>query len=347
MTAPSTIPALPTAGASSGRATAGLTFVALASLTVLAASLAASFRLGLAGDLGTALQANGARVVLGAGAGAAFALAGALRQAAGREGPLRELALLGLAAGAAGGGFALASGRVGGAAWLGFAAGSALGAALAFALVRAIDRPRRWTNLAAGLLLALFTAVAALAGTSARERQDALAPIVAWLLGDLSGATGLSAGLVLALAIGLVVAAARAGARGREAIALLAFGLGLGSGGPLAFVGALVPRAVRSLAPGAREAALLPACALAGAATVVAIDAVPRLLVGGYVLPWNVGAAMLAIPIFLGWNRARLRREAGAAPLAFEAAELLLIAAMTAVGLWLVWTLARVIQAAT
>ena len=87
----------------------------------------------------------------------------------------------------------------------------------------------------------------------------------------------------------------------------------MGAAGPLAFVGSFAPRCVRSLARGASPRALLPACAAAGAATVVAIDAVQRLLVGGYAFPFNVPAALLAIPIFLAWNRERLRELAGPA----------------------------------
>ena len=85
----------------------------------------------------------------------------------------------------------------------------------------------------------------------------------------------------------------------------------------------------------------------AGAATVVAIDTVPRLLVGGYDFPFNVPAGLLAIPIFLGWNRARLRREAGRKPLAFELGELALIGALTLVGLALAMTLSRVVRSLT
>ena len=78
-----------------------------------------------------------------------------------------------------------------------------------------------------------------------------------------------------------------------------------------------------------------------------AIDAVPRLLVGGYDFPWNVPAALLAIPIFLGWNRARLRREAGRAPRAFEIVELLGIVALTLAAAALAVTLARVVRTLT
>jgi hypothetical protein len=139
---------------------------------------------------------------------------------------------------------------------------------------------------------------------------------------------------------------ALARARGAEA-AWLALGLGAGAAGPLVFVGGFVPRAVRWLAPAARPRALLGASAAAGGATVAAIDAVPRLLVGGYDFPFAVPAALLAIPIFVGWNRARLRREAGPKGLAFEALELAAIALATLAGAALAAQLAAVIRVAT
>ena len=114
--------------------------------------------------------------------------------------------------------------------------------------------------------------------------------------------------------------------RATRTLAWIALGIGVGAAGPLAFVGSMVPRAVRWLAPGAAAPAALATTALAGGATVAAIDAVPRLLVGGYDFPFNVPAALLAIPIYLGWNRARLRREVGAGPAWFDALELVAIA---------------------
>jgi ABC-type Fe3+-siderophore transport system permease subunit len=321
-----------------------LAAVWVASAAVLAGCLLASFRMGFAEDLATLLRVNGPRVLLGAGVGSALALSGALRLAAGALRPLGELELLALSAGAAGGGFLL-SGAFGPPA-LGFALGALLGGGLALGAVRAIDRPRRSTNLAALALLATFVGVGALTGTYARARSGLVAPAAAWLLGDLGGASWASALLVLLLSLALLGAALRAPAQAGT-LAWLALGLGIGAAGPLAFAGTLVPRAVGWLAPGTSARALLPAAAVAGAATVAAIDAVPRLLVGGYVLPWNVAAGMLAVPIFLGWNRARLRREAGPASRGFEAAELALLAGGTALAVWLAWTLATVIRFAT
>jgi hypothetical protein len=332
-----------------GRSHAALAAIWLASVAVLAAALLASFRLGFAEDAATLLQANGVRAAFGAGAGALLALAGALRQLGPGEEPLRELAWLGAVSGAAGGGFAAAqlAGAGGGGLAL-FVPGATLGGALGWRVARALDRSRRSANLAALVFLGAATGVAAFAGTYARARRDAVAPLVEWLLGDLSRASAAGAALLLAAAAAGVVLGPRALARGRGAeAAWLALGLGAGAAGPLVFVGSFVPRTVRWLAPAATPTALLAASAGAGGASVAAIDSVPRLLVGGYDFPFAVPASLLAIPIFLGWNRARLRREVGRAGFGFETFEWLAIAGATLVGAALAFELSRVIRLAT
>ncbi len=42
-------------------------------------------------------------------------------------------------------------------------------------------------------------------------------------------------------------------------------------------------------------------------------------------MAFNLAATLLAVPIFLSWNRRRLRREVGGAPLAFEIVEIAVI----------------------
>jgi hypothetical protein len=74
---------------------------------------------------------------------------------------------------------------------------------------------------------------------------------------------------------------------------------------------------------------------------------VPRLLVGGYDFPFNVPAALLAIPIYLGWNRARLRSVAGPAPLWLELLEIAAIVAATGAAIALAVELTTVVRAAT
>ncbi len=323
----------------------------LASAAVLTACLLAGFRMDFAGDVGSLLRANGARVLLAAGAGAALALSGALRLASNRVRPLGELELLGISAGAAGGGFFAAEQLSGLPAGPVFAVGAVVGAGLFLTAARALDRPRRWTNPGVAALLGACIGVAALAGSYARAREDAVAPVVAWLLGDFAWAGLPGAAAVAGLACALVLSARRAlagdDANRAGALGLISFGLGIGAAGPLAFVGTFAPRAVRALAPSASSASLATVGAAAGAAGVAAIDTVPRLLVGGYTLPFNVAAGMLAVPVFLLWNRRRLRREAGLLHPALEAAELLWIAVLTLVATGLVYFLTVVVRGAT
>jgi len=325
----------------------------LASTAVIAACAFSAFRVGFAEDAALLLSVNGPRLALAGAAGAALALAGALRQVVGGERPLRELGMLGISSGAAGGGFLLAAGRSGTAGLASFVAGAVLGATLFWALTRVLERPQRWTNLGVAAALAAMGTVAALAGTYARARTDAVAPAVAWLLGDLSHGSFAAGALVLFATLALLVLASRAlshdhtDPRRVTALSLLALGLGIGAAGPLAFVGSLVPRAVRGLAPTASARAFATTSVAAGAATVAAIDHVPRLLVGGYALPFNVAATMLAVPIFLAWNRQRLRREAGPLHPLLEAGEILLIAGLTLAAVALAALLTTVVRAAT
>lgn len=343
--------AMPAARFGGRSADVPLAAIFLASAAVLGACLLYGFRLDFAGDLPLLLRANGARWLLAAGAGAALAVSGSIRLSLGRVHPLGELRILAFSAGAAGGGFLAVELLPGAPAWGVFLPGAAGGAALLLAALRTLERPRRFTNLGAAALLGVSIAVAAVAGTYARAREDGISALVAWLLGDVSSASVSGAALVLAAALALGVLAVRAlggSDRGRAtSLAWLGLGLGVGAAGPLAFVGTFVPRAVRALVPVASPGAQAAAAAAAGAATVAAIAAVPRALVGGYTLPFNVGAGMLAIPVFLLWNRRRLRHEVGRARRALEIAELVGIAAGSLVALLLVFLLTFAVRSAT
>lgn len=323
--------------------------LSIASIAVLLATSLASFRRGFADDLATDWLVNGPRVLFAAAVGAALALSGGLRLTRGREGALREVEILAAAAGGAAGGWALCRHASGVGATVWFALGALIAAAAMVALVRCLDRPRRWTNLAlAGVLVGLGIATA-FAGTYGRERSDWSAAAIAWLLGDLSGTSFASAALLLVATAILAIAALRRldTQASLDAVALAAFALATGATGPLAFVGTLAPRTVRWLAAGASAPALLLTGMAAGAATVAAVDAVPRLLLGGYDFPWNLPATMLAIPIFLGWNRMRLRHELGPAHIAFEILEIALIVGLTIAAVALAVVLTGVIRAAT
>jgi iron complex transport system permease protein len=334
----------------SGRARLALGAIVFASASVLAGATLTAFRVAPARDLATLVAVQGPRVLFGAGAGALLALAGALRRAGEEERPLRELEWLGASVGAAAGGFGAVVAAKSLPPLAAFAGGALAGGALLFATARALDRPRRVANLGVLALIAAAVFGAAVAGTYARARRDAVAPIVAWLLGDLTGATAAASVLLVLAAAGIAALGAGALASGDKArarsLALIATGIGVGAAGPLAFVGGMVPRAVRWLAPASPDRMSLAATACAGAATVAAIDAVPRLLIGGYDFPFNVPASLLAIPIFTGWNHARLRREVGAAGW-LDAAELVVIAAVTLVAVALAAELTEVVRSAT
>jgi iron complex transport system permease protein len=329
----------------------------VASALVLVGCVLASFRLDFAGDPELLLRANGARVLLGAAAGAARALGGALRSfrfSGARGRPLAEIEAVAGATGAAVGGFSAVSALPalgGGGAVLAFAAGALLGAALGWGAARMLDRGSRWSNLGVALLLGAVVAGAAVAGSYSGARRDFVQPVVAWLLGDLGRATPLAAGLLAAaLVAGAGYALVRVGtgdARRLRGLSLVSTGAAVGAAGPLAFVGSFVPRTVGALAPAASPRAALAASVAAGAAAVAAIDAAPRLLVGGYALPFNVAATMLAVPVVLSWNRARLRASGGPGAAALEALELAGIAAATVIAGIFAWFLTVVVRGAT
>lgn len=326
---------------------AALWVVGAASAVVISAALVTSFRLPVGQDLVAVAGIRAPRVLLGAGAGALLCLAGAIRLERGRVRPLGELALFAATTFGAGAGFLAAEAAPGAFALAVFAVAALAAIVGVVPAIRALDRPRPATNLVAAGLLVAGIGAAALAGTYARARADSVAAAVAWMLGDLGGASVASGLALVGMAVLALAVAARLAPGPREGVALVALGAAAGAVGPVAFVGTLAPRAVRALAPGASSGALLAASALAGAATLVAVDAVPRLLVGGYDFPLAVPVGMLAIPIFLAWNRARLRREAGPPGRAFAWAEAALIVALSLAGAWLVVTLSRVIRIAT
>jgi hypothetical protein len=324
-----------------------LLLVVLASLMVLAGALLSSFRLGFAADLPTLFTSNGARVLLGAAAGAAFGVAAALRIQSGTLRPLADLQMAVAAALAAAGGLLAAKGRFGVAGVALFVAGAAVVGVAAWNLVGRLDRPRRWTNLVAAAVLLGAVGAAALVGSYGRARQDSIVPLALWLVGDLGRADALPALLVLLLSLSLAVGAALSRPASWPTLSLVALGLGLGATGPLPFAGTFAARAVGRLLARAGPAARIFASAAAGAAVVVAIDAVPRLLIGGYAFPFLVPAGMLALPVFLGWNRLRLRALAGRRAWPLEAGELLLIGILTALAASQALELTRVVRLLT
>lgn len=201
---------------------------------------------------------------------------------------------------------------------------AALGAAVVFALVLAAASAGRGgpTPLKVTLCGIAFSAFAA-ALTSAQLILDdqTLATVRLWLAGDLSG---LSYGVLWAalppVALGLGLAILLAGrlnalalgdqvARGlgvplaaTRLAALAAAGLLCGAAvslaGPVGFVGLVVPHAVRRLA-GRDMRLLLPLCALAGAALLLAADLAARTLLAPRELATGAMTALVGVPVFL------------------------------------------------
>ncbi len=267
------------------------------------------------------------RVALGLLVGAFLALSGAAFQTL-LGNPLATPYTVGVAAAGSFGAFlamALGTWRLLG------PAGSVPAMALAFAvgelaLLAALARRARWGRTA--LVLAGVTLNFLFAGATLFVRLLAepftLQAMDRWLMGGLdvvgwrpvatAGLLGLPAVVVLLggagaldqLALGGAVAHGRGVAVTRWRAAVLGAGAWLTAAavaqtGPIAFVGLVVPHAVRTLA-GASHRRVLPASALAGGAALAAADALARSLRlpgGGAELPVGLVTALVGGPVFL------------------------------------------------
>jgi iron complex transport system permease protein len=261
------------------------------------------------------------RVCIAATVGAALAVCGALLQGMLRN-PLVDPYLTGVSAGAAAAvAIAVIAGVAPGALpAIGFLAG--LGAAL---LVAALARrgsgidPNRLI-LAGVSLSALFAAIVTLAIVRARS-NDYAGAIVAWLAGSMAGrgwhdlgvtAPYIAAGIAIAawmmpaldaLRIGDVRARTVGVDVDRAQWAILAASSLLAASsvvlaGMVGFIGLIVPHVARRLV-GSNAAALLPACALTGAALCMLADATCRSIVAPAELPIGVLLSFIGVPAFL------------------------------------------------
>jgi iron complex transport system permease protein len=261
------------------------------------------------------------RVCIAATVGAALAVCGALMQGMLRN-PLVDPYLTGVSAGAAA---AVAIAVIAGVPpsalpAIGFLAG--LGAAL---LVAALARrgsgidPNRLI-LAGVSLSALFAAIVTLAIVRAQSTNYAGA-IVAWLAGSMAGRgwhdlvvtapyvlvgiaiavwavpalDALRIGDVRARTVGVDVDRAQWAILGASSL-LAASSVVLA--GLVGFIGLIVPHAARRLV-GSNASALLPACALVGAALCMLADAVCRSIVAPAELPIGVLLSFIGVPAFL------------------------------------------------
>ncbi|OYW34092.1 MAG: iron ABC transporter, partial [Rhizobiales bacterium 12-66-7] len=179
-----------------------------------------------------------------------------------------------------------------------------------------------FAGLALGALASAGTGVLVFMASEQQSRE-----FLFWTLGSLGGATWMKVGLTAPFVI-VLLAAGPFLARGLDALALgeaEAFHLGLrverlkrialllvaagvgasvASAGVVGFVGLVVPHLVRlSIGPGHR--ALLPACALLGAAVLLGADILARLIAAPAELPLGVVTALVGAPFFLWLLRRR------------------------------------------
>jgi len=276
------------------------------------------------------------RTVLGLAVGAALGVAGALVQAVTRN-PLADPGILGVTAGAS---FAaaVAVGVLGASATGGGVWAALLGALLASVLVQLVGSSAagsRGRGSPVQLLLAGLALGAVLAGlTSALRLSDpeAFSALTAWESGVLAdrGWSGLVAVAPL-LAVGLVVAlvltpalnaialgddlAAALGARvwlvrasAVLAVTLLAGGA-TAAAGPIAFVGLMVPHAVRWMV-GPDQRWVVATCAFAAPVLLLLADVLGRVVLRPGELPAGVVTAALGAPVLV----ALVRRARVSAP---------------------------------
>lgn len=272
------------------------------------------------------VQVRFERTVLGFAVGAALGLAGALMQGLTRN-PLADPGILGVNAGAT---FAMVVGMTTlGLTSMGqFLPMAFLGAAAAAIVVHAVASLGRdgatpmklaitgaaltaglasWTT---GLLLAdrrtmesfRFWQVGTIGG---RGFDVLLAGLPFLLVGALLALTGARLLNTLALGEDLARGLGRRTTRDRLVVALaivLLAGTATALAGPIAFVGLVVPHAVRSLV-GPDYTRVLPFSMLAGAALVVAADTLGRVVLPPSEVQVGVMAAAVGVPVFLALIR--------------------------------------------
>lgn len=273
------------------------------------------------------------RVVAGLLVGSSLAAAGVVLQALLRN-PLATPFTLGVSAGAALGAMLAMSFRLH-VSVLGVSAvtaasfaGSIMAVGIVYALARA--RQRGFSTsvlLLAGVTLNSFFSALILLVQYLADPSEALRA-VRWLMGDLdvSGYTAVLAAMPLLVAAGLAFAMLpralnllsldvdAAASRGVHVVrvqqvaffsASLATGAAVSLGGPIGFVGIIVPHLVRLLA-GSDHRIVLPASALFGAAFLVGCDLVARTIMAPVELPVGIITAVIGGPFFL-WLLVRQR----------------------------------------
>ena len=265
------------------------------------------------------------RVILAALVGSGLALSGAALQSVFRN-PLADPGVLGVSSGASlGATLAIYLGFAARSPWLlpTFAcAGAALSLLFVYAIATRVGRVSLPVLLLAGIAVGQLTAAATSCFLSlALANWDVGRQVLLWLLGGLEGRTWdhvrLAAPLLLGASFVLL-------AHGRDLDALLLgetsavavgvdvprvrrrmilatavmTGTSVAVGGSIAFVGLVIPHAMRLLV-GPRHQLLLPACVSAGATFLVLADVLARRLIAPEEIRLGVITAAVGAPLFL------------------------------------------------
>lgn len=313
----------------------GWGWAALALVLAVAAVAAVALTLGAA-DSSTeiVLSIRAPRVAMAVLVGSGLALAGALMQG-GLANPLADPALVGVSAGAALGAVTAASvGIAFGTLPAGVAA--TIGAAVAVLIVVAASlhdsRPEVVTLLLAGVAVAAFAA-ALLAVIVSLSPSAAVRSITFWSSGSLalstwSGVLSVApfvvVGAVLAASVARPLDVLSLGDRGAAAAGVdvravryralaavvLLVGAGVGAVGVIAFVGLMIPHAVRAVI-GPRHAPVLLLSALAGSLLVLTADTLARLVANPVEIPIGAITAVLGAPAFFVLLRRTRARQGG------------------------------------
>lgn len=309
--------------------------IATALLVVLLAAVAIALRVGIAEPTAEIVWSIRApRVVMALLVGSGLAIAGALMQGS-LGNPLADPGLVGVSAGAALG--AMAAVAVGASFNTVLTAAIAcIGAAIATVVVVSVSmrdrRPEVVTLLLAGVAVTAF-AIAAIAVVSALSTSAAMRSITFWSSGSLALSTWDGVVSVAPfVAVGVILAATVAGpldvmslgdraalATGVDvtrvryrslAAVILLVAAGVAAVGVIAFVGLLVPHAVRMVV-GPRHGPLLVLSALGGALLILVADTVARVAANPVEIPIGAITAVLGAPVFFLLIRRTRARQGG------------------------------------
>jgi iron complex transport system permease protein len=309
--------------------------IATALLLVLLAAVAIALRVGIAEPTAEIVWSIRApRVVMALLVGSGLAIAGALMQGS-LGNPLADPGLVGVSAGAALG--AMAAVAVGASFNTVLTAAIAcVGAAIATVVVVSVSmrdrRPEVVTLLLAGVAVTAF-AIAAIAVVSALSTSAAMRSITFWSSGSLALSTWDGVVSVAPfVAVGVILAATVAGpldvmslgdraalATGVDvtrvryrslAAVILLVAAGVAVVGVIAFVGLLVPHAVRMVV-GPRHGPLLVLSALGGALLILVADTVARVAANPVEIPIGAITAVLGAPVFFLLIRRTRARQGG------------------------------------